>query len=187
MLGEDPLPHVPPAAGKDRTDTPPSVDTTLASRVEGVAQADRHHLQALLSSNFTRGAANDGDGASAAPGLRPGAAPPPRAALEDPETGSLAGTMGPMPNPSPAPDSRARIITAADLSRPMTLETEAAAATAKGLPVRRIYEWRPLPLLCKRFNVPDPYRNKPPPAQVRAHDIEYCIAVGSWPVGNSRL
>lgn len=29
-------------------------------------------------------------------------------------------------------------------------------------PRRTIEEWRPAPLLCKRFNVPDPYRGKGP-------------------------
>jgi G patch domain-containing protein 1 len=28
-------------------------------------------------------------------------------------------------------------------------------------PVRSFQEWRPEPLLCKRFNVPDPYKGKP--------------------------
>lgn len=28
-------------------------------------------------------------------------------------------------------------------------------------PVRSVQEWRPDPLLCKRFNVPDPFKGKP--------------------------
>lgn len=35
-------------------------------------------------------------------------------------------------------------------------------------PVRSWEDWRPEPLLCKRFNVPDPYKGKPPPELVGA-------------------
>ena len=30
--------------------------------------------------------------------------------------------------------------------------------------MRTVTEWRPEPLLCKRFNVPDPYKGRPAPA-----------------------
>lgn len=34
------------------------------------------------------------------------------------------------------------------------------------MPVRTFEDWRPEPLLCKRFNVPDPYKGKPKEEQV---------------------
>ena len=35
-------------------------------------------------------------------------------------------------------------------------------------PVRTVAEWRPEPLLCKRFNVPDPYKGRPAPTPDQA-------------------
>lgn len=56
------------------------------------------------------------------------------------------------------------IITAADLSRsslyvPYASE-EIKVAARKGIPVRWTEDWRPDPLLCKRFDVPDPFKGR---------------------------
>ncbi len=36
-------------------------------------------------------------------------------------------------------------------------------------PVRTSQEWRPEPLLCKRFNVPDPFKGRAAPAKSATH------------------
>jgi G patch domain-containing protein 1 len=146
LLGEAPLPAgapgAPPLAPAAPREPQPQ-QPQLAARLQGVAAGDRARLAALLGSTFVRPSAPDaaaGAGAAAPRGgLRPGAAPaPPRAA-------------------------EARVVTAADLSRPGG--GAAGASTGSGaapgaLPVRSSAEWRPAPLLCKRLGVADPFKGR---------------------------
>jgi hypothetical protein len=44
----------------------------------------------------------------------------------------------------------------------------AASAAGRKRPVRTAREWRPMPLLCKRLDVMDPYRGKKAPLEVAA-------------------
>jgi G patch domain-containing protein 1 len=132
-----------------------------------VSQADRQRLQQLLSRNFVAAESSEmlqPDGGAAAAGLRPGAPPPP------PRAPAAAAAPG-------------RVVTERDLARPaeggdLALRPggglgpgDAARAAAARRPVRRSEEWRPLPLLCKRFNVPDPYHGRPAELQVGAKAV----------------
>ncbi|KAI7838498.1 hypothetical protein COHA_007760 [Chlorella ohadii] len=77
-----------------------------------------------------------------------------------------------------------KVVTEADLARQVDASAQPAAggglslhpaggtgqqqgaAAAKRLPVRRVEEWRPAALLCKRFNVADPYQGRPAELQM---------------------
>ena len=141
--------------------------STLRRQLLQVAEADRERLQHLLKRSFVSAQSQELLQPDAtAVGLRPGApAPQPQA--------PPPGAMGPVGPPSgAAPPSR--IITAADLSRPLPDPAAGPSSSTAGgaglaaprLPVRRSEEWRPAPLLCKRFNVPDPYHGRPAEIQM---------------------
>lgn len=160
------------AAGQPAGSSGAQPQQELRRQLLQVAESDRQRLQQLLSRSFVAAESKEmlqPDAAAAAvAGLRPGAPPPP--------TRPVAG-------PAPA----ARVVTEADLARPvdfaergpaagagLALRTPAAAGQPpppqqRRLPVRRSEEWRPAALLCKRFNVPDPYHGRPAELQVRCH------------------
>ncbi|KDD76790.1 DUF1604 hypothetical protein [Helicosporidium sp. ATCC 50920] len=156
LLGEESIPAGGEPAGKGRpanaspSSAAASPSPAAAPMTAAIAEADRARLKEQMARTFAPGAMEGGEGGSGAAergGLRPGARP----SSSGPEAGE---------------DARRRIVTAADLSRPMAAAEKVADASARGLPVRRVVEWRPAPLVCKRFNVPDPYKNKPAPVEV---------------------
>ena len=155
------------AAGRDAAQQ--AQQQGLRRQLMQVAEADRSRLQQLLSRNFVAAESQDmlhpGAEAETMSGLRPGApAPAPRVP---------AGAAG-------AASAGAKVVTTADFARPtddaggggLALRAIGAAAApgseapARRLPVRRSEEWRPVALLCKRFNVPDPYHGRPAELQV---------------------
>ena len=177
LLGEQPLPAtqqgwaagVAGAAGQaaGAAEQPQA----LRRQLMNVAEADRQRLQQMLTRSFVAAESKEmlqpGAEAEAVAGLRPGApAPPPRAPVN-----LAAGGIG-------------KVVTEADLARPVDASAQAEGggglalqpagglgqqqgpAAAKRLPVRRWEEWRPAVLLCKRFNVPDPYQGRPAELQV---------------------
>lgn len=159
--GAAPLPFspgiVPPAETAGRPDQEP----TLRRQLLQVAEADRTRLQSLLKRSFVSGSTQEllQPNAAANAGLRPGALPAPLRRAVGPETAGGERPAAYTATGAPAPS---RIVTAADLSRPLPEASAGAASAAlRGLPVRRSEEWRPAPLLCKRFNVPDPYHGRP--------------------------
>ncbi|PRW45437.1 G patch domain-containing TGH-like isoform X1 [Chlorella sorokiniana] len=173
LLGEQPLPAsqqgwAAGAAGQATAGAAGSAEQPQALRRQlmNVAEADRQRLQQMLTRSFVAAESQEmlqpGAAAEAAAGLRPGApAPPPRAPVN-----LTAGGIG-------------KVVTEADLARPVDASAQAGgggglalqaaggqgqqqgAAAPKRLPVRRVEEWRPAALLCKRFNVPDPYHGRP--------------------------
>ncbi|GIL75324.1 hypothetical protein Vretifemale_5136, partial [Volvox reticuliferus] len=168
MLGEQPLPAT--AA------TVSSMAAGSASASAGappprrqVAEADRQHLQALLNSNFVRGEnqylSNDSEAAPV--GLRLGgkqaaAAAEAAAAFLSRFTGGSSSETAVL-----QPDG------AGGLQQQQKGSKDAESSKEGGIvasrlqePVRTVEDWRPEPLLCKRFNVPDPYKGKPRPQQV---------------------
>lgn len=168
LLGEQPLPATQQGWAAGVTGAPvqaaagAELPQALRRQLMNVAEADRMRLQQMLSRNFVSAESKEmlqpGTEAEAVAGLRPGApAPAPRAPVT-----MAAGGIG-------------KVVTEADLARPveasaaavggrgLALQPAAAAGAgaAKRLPVRRVEEWRPAALLCKRFNVPDPYLGRP--------------------------
>lgn len=175
LLGEQPLPATQQgwAAGVAGAPGQAGLATGAAEQPQAlrrqlmnVAEADRQRLQQMLTRSFVAAESKEmlqpGAEAEAVAGLRPGApAPPPRAPVN-----LAAGGIG-------------KVVTEADLARPVDASAQAAGggglalqpagglgqqqgpAAAKRLPVRRWEEWRPAALLCKRFNVPDPYQGRP--------------------------
>lgn len=53
---------------------------------------------------------------------------------------------------------------------------EALPAGEAGKPKRSVAEWRPVPLLCKRLNVADPYRGRPPPPPLAPPPLPWTLA-----------
>eukprot|EP00887_Chlorella_sp_A99_P005964 scaffold29.g5964.t1 len=185
LLGEAPLPAgagagpAPPPTLYAGAGAPPAQrgqQPSLQRQLLQVAEADRQRLQQLLKRSFVPAESTEllHDPSAAMVGLRPGAPPPPPRVAAGP-----VGPDGAAPAPAGGADAAApgRIITAADLSRPLPdAATGAGGDSGAGaggggggaprLPVRRVEDWRPLPLLCKRFNVPDPYHNRPAEVQM---------------------
>lgn len=164
------------AAGQPATGAGAQPQQELRRQLLQVAESDRQRLQHLLSRSFVAAESREmlqPDAAAAAvAGLRPGAPPPP-------------------PRPVVGPAPAAKVVTEADLARPadfaaqgpapgggLALRAPAAAGQPppsqqqRRLPVRRSEEWRPAALLCKRFNVPDPYQGRP--AELQARPQESC-------------
>eukprot|EP00892_Ulva_mutabilis_P007724 jgi/Ulvmu1/5323/UM022_0117.1 len=62
---------------------------------------------------------------------------------------------------------------------------EAAAEAAEKPPTRTVHEWRPDPLLCKRFNVPDPFKDtRDRPQQAAGSMAQQLLGVPSEERGN---
>jgi G patch domain-containing protein 1 len=169
------------AQTKDRPTT-----KSLARSLLNVAEADRQRLAAMLGATFVRpqDASSSLQGAAHATnveqgGLRPGAA---QTTLSKHQqhgrhhpVESLNATTTEPPNARIYADPARKVITAADLSRSSGAAQSAAAqaAAAGGLPVRRVEEWRPEPLLCKRLDVPDPYKGKAREVHVSRFKSDY--------------
>ena len=166
----------------------PSGPSAARPNLAGIAQGDRLRLQQSLLGSFERGAVQDmtasGLPVGQVPGLQPRTLPPPPAA---PAAGAADGGSVAPPGLVVALPPAAQAMLAATGSRFAAssggrevlgiveggLQQAAAgarqpatkgAATQKGAltkPTRRAEEWRPAPLLCKRFNVPDPYKGRP--------------------------
>ncbi|PSC68980.1 TATA-box binding -interacting TOUGH isoform B [Micractinium conductrix] len=164
------------AAGRDAAQQ--AQQQGLRRQLMQVAEADRSRLQQLLSRNFVAAESQDmlhpGAEAETMSGLRPGApAPAPRVP---------AGAAG-------AASAGAKVVTTADFARPtddaggggLALRAIGAAAApgseapARRLPVRRSEEWRPVALLCKRFNVPDPYHGRPAELQMSRFKTDHLV------------
>ena len=131
-----------------------------------------------------------GGGSTLQGGLRPGVPPPQPPPPQQQQHPSIQGStieIGSTPAAQPigVQQQHRGIVTIHDLSRP---GGTAAAAVAAGstqlqiqqqeqeqqqLPVRRTEEWRPEPLLCKRLDVPDPYRGRPKETQASKFKADY--------------
>ena len=166
----------------------PSGPSAARPNLAGIAQGDRLRLQQSLQGSFERGAVQDmtasGLPVGQVPGLQPRTLPPPPAAAAAGAAGG--GSVAPSGLAAALPPA-AQAMLAAMGSRfaassggrevlgivegglqqavgGAQLPTPKGTATQKGVlikPTRRAEEWRPTPLLCKRFNVPDPYKGRP--------------------------
>ncbi|KAI3424986.1 hypothetical protein D9Q98_008367 [Chlorella vulgaris] len=144
-----------------------------------VAEGDRQRLQQLLSRNFVAAETQDmlhpDAKAAAMSGLRPGApAPPPRppagtAAERAAVTAAAAAAAG--ATPAGAATEAAGGGLALRVQRPAAQQGPAQ----RQLPVRRSEEWRPQALLCKRFNVPDPYQGRPAELQMSRFRTDHLV------------
>lgn len=153
LLDEEPLQpvksKVPP---QNQQPTVESLGTSLLK----VAKEDRQRLREVMGSMFVKAqAADEPQKESATVGLRP--------PVSASDTGPEPQADAPKGN---EPVSRG-IVTIHDLSRRVDV-LPPAAGLDPSLPVRSSEAWRPEPLLCKRLDVPDPYRGRPkePPASV---------------------
>lgn len=178
LLGETPLPASGAAGSADTLQA-----KAAGGMVSAVAVADRKRLQLALNTAFVRGSTQDMDQAAQQQqqqlaGLRKpdGTAVATsggisnatavggsgRAELPSAATAFLASVSGRFAGGSSS-DTAMLHPELAGSSGPQTA-APATAAVAAGLrddPQRSFEDWRPEPLLCKRFNVPDPYKGKP--------------------------
>ncbi|GIL51209.1 hypothetical protein Vafri_7283 [Volvox africanus] len=168
MLGEQPLPATEAAAAVAAGSA--SAAAAPPPRRQ-VAEADRQHLQTLLNSNFVRGEnqylSNDSEGAPA--GLRLGgkqvaAAAEAAAAFLSRFTGGSSSETAVL-QPDGAGGLQQQQQQKGSKEEKGSKEGGVAASVLQE-PVRSAEDWRPEPLLCRRFNVPDPYKGKPQPQQV---------------------
>ena len=182
LLGEVPLKPSIAAPQHAQQKSKPAIP--LARSLLNVAEQDRKRLATALGSTFVRAEAEGrhqseySDDVQA--GLRPGVAPVPTIPTPlDHSVNKPLQTGGMLPATSAgisAPNQQPRgIITVQDLSRPRldlggiypgvsTLPPTAGSAALPpppSLPVRKSEEWRPEPLLCKRLDVPDPFKGRP--------------------------
>ncbi|KAL4855768.1 G patch domain-containing protein [Chlorella vulgaris] len=143
-----------------------------------VAEGDRQRLQQLLSRNFVAAETQDmlhpDAKAAAMSGLRPGApAPPPRlpagTAAERAAAAAAAAAAGAAPAGAAAEAAGGGL--ALRVQRPAAQQGPAQ----RQLPVRRSEEWRPQALLCKRFNVPDPYQGRPAELQMSRFRTDHLV------------
>ena len=166
----------------------PSGPSAARPNLAGIAQGDRLRLQQSLQGSFERGAVQDmtasGLPVGQVPGLQPRTLPPrPAAAAAGAADGSSVAPSGLAAAVPPAAQAMLAAMgsrfAASSGGREVLgiveggLQQAAAgaqqpsnkgAATQKGAltkPTRRAEEWRPAPLVCKRFNVPDPYKGRP--------------------------
>ncbi|GAQ77979.1 hypothetical protein KFL_000060440 [Klebsormidium nitens] len=95
---------------------------------------------------------------------------------EEFETTAQLANQGLKPAPSPPPPVHPALAFLGDRFAPAgdtpetsrgsimdivaAMQSSAAAAVAKKFPRREVEEWRPAPLLCRRFNILDPYEGK---------------------------
>ena len=173
MLGEKQLPQ-----HKTNTSTATATTTTatkeqqpvagLARSLLQVAEADRQRLAAAMGSTFVRASTDDTSTMEqhTSGGVRPGFVPSSKK-----ESASLPlPVIGPAPSSKPMPRG---IVTIDDLSRPLDSNTTSLeqnnhhgrSNAQQQLPVRRTDEWRPDPLLCRRLDVPDPFKGRPKESQ----------------------
>lgn len=181
ILGEQPLRQ---SGGSAAAAAPAAVAPSPAQQAQqdrgslgrsllNVAAEDRQRLQAMLGSTFVKASTSevlDPNPAGMQGGLRPGAKAQPKIAPTQPKEGPAAAATA-ASAAAGAPSSQPRkVVTVEDLSRPALeslsgpssgRDAAAAAAAARGIPIRRTEEWRPEPLLCKRLDVPDPYKGRP--------------------------
>lgn len=173
LLGEAPLPST---AGSLRLPGLPA--SAAPPPVVGVAEGDRARLAAALQSSFTKGSTQDmGSEVPLHVGLRPGGG----AASATAATATTAADQPPAPK-APGLLSGAAAAALAGFSSRFTSGSSAETAVLQpqtgGLlqpragagatgemakkeaekPTHTFEDWRPMPLVCKRFNVPDPYQ-----------------------------
>ncbi len=166
----------------------PSGPSAARPNLAGIAQGDRLRLQQSLQGSFERGAVQDmtasGLPVGQVPGLQPRTLPPPPAAAAahaadggsaapsglgvalPPAAQAMLAAMGSRFAASSSGREVLGIVEGGLQQAPAGAQqpTTQGAATQKGAltkPTRRAEEWRPAPLLCKRFNVPDPYKGRP--------------------------
>ncbi len=162
--------------------------------VKQVAEGDRQRLQEAMNSMFVK--ASDQDmGAGPPPPDQVGLRQPNAAAAKNTSAAAavLAGfgdrfASAGAAAPQAVEDGAARAagLLQGGLYRPSSASAPSAAGAAGGReearepppePQRWSEDWRPDPLVCKRFNVPDPYKGKP---QVRLSSISAsCLASDS--------
>jgi G patch domain-containing protein 1 len=175
MLGEQPLPgSISTGAGGGGAQKAPAPAVPLARSILNLAEEDRKRLAAAMGSIFVRAETVEDrtvteHGVSVGEqqaGLRPGVAPVTTTIAAAAAAAGLPGDI------AFQPQKPRGIITREDLiqstGRPMALQTtqQGQSQQPPALPVRKSKEWRPEPLLCKRLDVPDPYRGKPKEIQM---------------------
>ncbi|KAK9833838.1 hypothetical protein WJX74_007401 [Apatococcus lobatus] len=169
ILGEQPLPTTArpatsapqPAAAIPSASAPPGMASEAGigpasnkADLSGIARSDRDRLRTSLAGTFTRGStAATGTEAGLKPGLRirePEAAPSPAAILADRFAPAELSTT---------PQEQAT--GAADAGSLQPAGASKGGQPGRERPKRNAQEWRPEPLLCKRLNVPDPFKGRP--------------------------
>lgn len=172
LLGEAPLatsgtadakgPHVPSSSGDGASGA-----AQQRKMLGTVAATDKVKLASALSSAFVKGFLQDmGEAYQQQQESLAG--------LRHPKTQPRQGWQQQQPGVTIMDESEGQAAAAAAAARPgVAAASEAAAAEAAAaaaakaadLPVRTFEDWRPEPLLCKRFNVPDPYKGKAAPVE----------------------
>ncbi|MEW5300889.1 MAG: hypothetical protein WDW36_003783 [Sanguina aurantia] len=201
LLGEAPLPSTTAAvaaAAAARRGLAEAVDLAsgrsmlghagaVGSRGGSVAEGDRAHLQASLASSFVKAQVQEMDGATQGLiqyGLQRRNAPPPEGSAAAAAAAAFASrfTSGSTSERSTLPPDDAAglnanttngTVPAGGLSRPTALPKPPPQLQPLYRPTRSAEEWRPEPLLCRRFNVPDPYHGQAQPLQMSKFRSDY--------------
>ena len=144
----------------------PSGSTSARPNLAGIAEGDRSRLSTLLASNFQQPSkeASDMRTDTLKPGLQTRAAVTALAAGKGVSSASAQAMAAAIADrfASGGP-TEVHGIPDGGLQQAPAKPTPATAAADSGLakPITRTVEdWRPAPLLCKRFNVMDPYKGK---------------------------
>lgn len=125
---------------------------SLEEALKNIPEKDRKKFQERMASTFVKASEKESD-THLQPGLTPGV---PKKTQGTQET-------------TQRPTTR-KVVTVFDLSRPSSGTSvvpgdkiaEAKKAASSGIPVRRVDEWVPEPLLCKRLGVENPFLNRKP-------------------------
>ncbi|KAI8101557.1 hypothetical protein M9435_001661 [Picochlorum sp. BPE23] len=125
---------------------------SLEDALKNIPEKDRKKFQERMASTFVKASEKE-SATHLKPGLTPGI---PR---------QTQGTQESIQKPTTR-----KVVTVFDLSRPSSGTsvvpedkiTEAKKAASSGIPVRRVDEWIPEPLLCKRLGVENPFLNRKP-------------------------
>jgi G patch domain-containing protein 1 len=156
--------------------------------VASVAETDRQRLAASLEGAFVKGSQQDFTRESqqqqeAAAGLwRPAPKLTPaqeeqRAKLPPAARAFLSDMAGRFAGGSSQETAVLQPEASGLLRTPAAAGAEPAApapeAPESRLPTRSFEDWRPSPLLCKRFNVPDPYKGRKAPQQMSKYKTDY--------------
>ncbi|GFH15341.1 G-patch domain-containing protein, partial [Haematococcus lacustris] len=209
LLGEAPLPSSTAAAqalaeatdlahgrrtegggGAGRPGAGPGQDTAETAVVKAVAEGDRARLQEAMSSMFVKGESQDMTmEGSTQVGLRPAAAL--SASTTHPGGGMLSGaaaaamaafgsrfTSGTSEATRQVAPDQGGLMAAGGLQSRQALQQAEQAAMR---PRRSAEDWRPEPLVCKRFNVPDPYKGQPQEAPGARPRIEQLALMHTAP------
>ncbi|KAL6759050.1 hypothetical protein V8C86DRAFT_1390599 [Haematococcus lacustris] len=215
LLGEAPLPSSTAAAqalaeatdlahgrrtegggGAGRPGAGPGQGTAETAVVKAVAEGDRARLQEAMSSMFVKGESQDMTMEGGAQvGLRPAAAL--SASTTHPGGGMLSGaaaaamaafgsrfTSGTSEATRQVAPDQGGLMAAGGLQSRQALQQAEQAAMR---PRRSAEDWRPEPLVCKRFNVPDPYKGQPQEAPGARPRIEQLALMHTAPGAGEQL